>query len=720
MQTSPHPTRPQGPVIIYALLALIPLSAVVALIYAYGINFPIEDEARRGFGFVLALENNDDPLGYVLSSPISAHITVPTQLVTWAAWAFADYNLFVMLAANLVMIAGAYGLLAFGVDRALWRVQPAVILVLALVVFTMRQGEVWITPTFSSLWFVGLFFVLALITLPEGERLVWWRLVLAGAGAVAATFSNGNGFLAWWVLLPLLLLRRYWLGAALWTAAGVWATLTFYDLSRATFNPAAGDTLRTVVMPPPLEGVRFVLAYVGGALVGWEREVAVVVGGVALVVFSVNALLLWLKRGGRAVLLRWLALAAFSLGTGTVAALTRYDWFQNYVGGGMTYYYVPYSVLFWVALVALVARGAAHVRGWPPVRRAAIYALNGGMALVFVLLYVPGGAHTFLAVRQTYTTKGDPRCYERYLFYQDRDVEQANCDIWWGRHANALSYHELALFAGREPVNMVAAAYTPGAPLVVEGSDGWANYNVQKWLLDGIDTANLYHVAPDEPDELGIQIALAHYTPPDAADELLAQLQDADSVWLLRRATLDSALGALEAALRDAGYVTTSIPLASPEDVPFTLTTYQRLETPAEAVRFGDDITLTGWQLPIRQVAACETLSFHGSFARGAEPLADGYSLTLTVAPPGAPGEAIARRDTQLALVPSEQWAAGVDYVGAHRVEVPCDAPPGVYDLSVGVYNYRDGRRLPVTQGGAATGDDLLSLVRLAVVAPGR
>jgi 4-amino-4-deoxy-L-arabinose transferase-like glycosyltransferase len=54
---------------------------------------------------------------------------------------------------------------------------------------------------------------------------------------------------------------------------------------------------------------------------------------------------------------------------------------------------------------------------------------------------------------------------------------------------------------------------------------------------------------------------------------------------------------------------------------------------------------------------------------------------------------------------PTTVWAPGVMIEDPYRIPVAADAPPGVYQLEVGLYGLNDGVRLPVTSGAEVVGD---------------
>jgi hypothetical protein len=57
---------------------------------------------------------------------------------------------------------------------------------------------------------------------------------------------------------------------------------------------------------------------------------------------------------------------------------------------------------------------------------------------------------------------------------------------------------------------------------------------------------------------------------------------------------------------------------------------------------------------------------------------------------------------------PPWNWYAGDAFVQLHRVQISPDAPPGDYDLAIGIYNKHDEKRLPAFIESVEVGDHIL------------
>ncbi|HYN88640.1 MAG TPA: hypothetical protein VER55_08920, partial [Ardenticatenaceae bacterium] len=78
----------------------------------------------------------------------------------------------------------------------------------------------------------------------------------------------------------------------------------------------------------------------------------------------------------------------------------------------------------------------------------------------------------------------------------------------------------------------------------------------------------------------------------------------------------------------------------------------------------------------------------------------------------GPDGELVAQRDQQPlgGFFPTSYWSPGRVVPDEYQLVLPPDAPPGMYDLRVGMYDLESGRRLAVTREGEPAAD----AVRLA------
>ena len=135
--------------------------------------------------------------------------------------------------------------------------------------------------------------------------------------------------------------------------------------------------------------------------------------------------------------------------------------------------------------------------------------------------------------------------------------------------------------------------------------------------------------------------------------------------------------------------------------------------TPTDA-RFGPTIRLTGYTLltPVAQPGDILQLAL---FWRTDTPLTQRYKVFVHLY--DSQGALVAQTDSEpgATLRPTNTWAPGETVVDRYGVLLPDETPPGLYTLSVGLYDIADPQaRLPVTQEGVSVGDRLiLSLVQV-------
>jgi hypothetical protein len=76
------------------------------------------------------------------------------------------------------------------------------------------------------------------------------------------------------------------------------------------------------------------------------------------------------------------------------------------------------------------------------------------------------------------------------------------------------------------------------------------------------------------------------------------------------------------------------------------------------------------------------------------------YATFVQAVAPDGRGLAGSDRRPGGAFYPSSRWRSGEVTADAHRLLLPAESPPGVYELRAGVYDPADLRRLPVAGGG--------------------
>ncbi|MEL6150382.1 MAG: hypothetical protein AAFR56_12225, partial [Chloroflexota bacterium] len=441
--------------------------------------------------------------------------------------------------------------------------------------------------------------------------------------------------------------------------------------------------------------IQYALAYLGNMVARGDTGNAVVVGGFAVGLLLFNGAAIWLLDRDWRFMQIWVPVVGFSLASAAITGLAR-------AGTGnppITSWYISSTTFFWVGLVAsssvLLVRAQSRTgRGlW----RYAVVVVNIAMWVPWLVNFIPGTTESLERV----IDQGrfvNARCIDRFLYIQDAEaMEQNGCYVWYPNQVNALAATRLSLFAHKAPHTILGETYAEGAPVIVEGVNGWAGYHMETWLLGDVPAADVIHIAESQPPALyGVGVELENMV--TEADALLTLTDDHDTIWHVQYADMDSELGAFEEHLRAEDYIGTRFDYETESDVDFVVTRYEKYDLDTDnPVEFGPSMTMTGFTSVADRLRPCNAVTVR-SFWQGDEPLPYSYSATLTLDRVTGDGvwdfETVVRSDSQLSLVPSAQWEPETLYFDERTLDIPCDLPPGDYALQIGVYNYADGARL--------------------------
>ena len=141
----------------------------------------------------------------------------------------------------------------------------------------------------------------------------------------------------------------------------------------------------------------------------------------------------------------------------------------------------------------------------------------------------------------------------------------------------------------------------------------------------------------------------------------------------------------------------------------------RRPDTLETLVRFGDDIRLDGWTLNDSvEIQPCQTISVDTWWQT--DSISDKlYSSTLVIADENGQG-LVNADDMPGGYYPTPLWQPDQHYFDERYLTVPCDIPPGQYNLLLGLYDIETVINLPVnTPNGEPIGANLLYLTTLTV-----
>ena len=237
-------------------------------------------------------------------------------------------------------------------------------LFIILLLFSPTQHEVWLLASgFPS--FVPALCVVWGLCVVRSRLSTTTKFGLCAALAFFASFTLSNGLLVWGATFPVLLATqeeprwKRWLG--LWLlAAAACAAIYFWNFR------APADLPPFAPRKSILDYWRYVAAFLGSGLGRSGNDnplgVSVAVGTALLLgyaVLLVHYIIRCRDRGYCGRLAPWIALGAYSIGSGCLAALGRIDWG---VGQALESRYVPFSLFLAAALVVITAMFAVEFR----------------------------------------------------------------------------------------------------------------------------------------------------------------------------------------------------------------------------------------------------------------------------------------------------------------------------------------------------------------------
>ena len=380
------------------IAALVPAALTGWLIQRYGVDVPVWDEWELGPPLFAKVSARQLTLGDLLATHNDHQVAVQRLLLLASAW-LTRWNTKSLMWASWAMACG----MAVAVHSLGRRTLPesgaarGSLLVLSnLVLFSSVQSENWLWGMQTQFLGVTLFVVASIVAAAIGRRAsrVHPACILL---AVAATFTSGQGVLAW-LVAPLVLIlpdpRRRISEERWWFLA--WLGALALCLPRLL-----GAYARFDWHPPwqrPALAVHYFLAYLGGSL-GYGTIVPVttwsaILGAIGLALLAGVVAYAIAQREDRDLLERmrgWLALASYALGSAAVTMTRR--WFMG-AEQAVSSRYATCSEWLVIALLHLIpivwtdARSKGSRVAWIAAPLAAV--LSGVLLTTFTLSSVWG------------------------------------------------------------------------------------------------------------------------------------------------------------------------------------------------------------------------------------------------------------------------------------------------------------------------------------------
>jgi hypothetical protein len=330
------------------LVALVPMVFIGFIINRYGVNVPYADEWSN-----LVLVEKWDAGQLTFADLFRAHnghrIFVP-RLIFLAFVQMAHGNvraeMFFSLFICLLTSAGLLYLLRRTI-RADWPRTLALWALINVLLFSPIQAENWLWGYQLQIFLSNLCVVAAVVAVTANLRAVI-RIALAALFAVAGMFSFGQGALIWPVVAVLLIVRGETRRSGL-----IWGGVTLVILGGSFFSYHGKDLTRAVAhwWDYPLFFVAFLGAPLGQMPNANPMVLSVAVGAVLCAAYF-GLLISCLRRGVAERDAVWLALGAYPLGGGFLAAASRTHFGAAHA---LDSRYTTVATLLLVSLIGLTA-----------------------------------------------------------------------------------------------------------------------------------------------------------------------------------------------------------------------------------------------------------------------------------------------------------------------------------------------------------------------------
>lgn len=312
-------------------------------------------------------------------TPHNVHPSAPGKAVYFAVLHFARGDV-ALLPLVSWMLSFVIALSVLALSRPLWAGRQAygagLMFLANLCIFTAAQGKAWIWDFVFQNFIPGACLVMGLLAL-GGDRIPWWRWLLALLSVLVSAFAFGTGFAVGFLLWPAacmafkcggmkarVLQNASWLifcGLAGWIALNA-------------FGPGERSELRMgALLERPIDSINYVVAMCGHALgrgTGFELLPMCTAWGWLLLAIFLGCCLSLLFRPDPVLIRRawpWIALSLWAMFNAASICLGR---FRVNPETGLTDYYgtfmlfLPLGVL--MLAVAVMSRdwGDGSVAGW--------------------------------------------------------------------------------------------------------------------------------------------------------------------------------------------------------------------------------------------------------------------------------------------------------------------------------------------------------------------
>jgi len=327
------------------LVLLVPLAQTAVLVWAIwslSLDVPFWDE-WESVDLVRHAEQGTLGWSHFWAFHNEHRIVVPRiinllliELTRWSRPWEMTFNLGLAVAQGAVLLACVRH--TFGSPRAVL----ALTVPLSLLCLSWSQYENWLSPFTINLILTVVGAVVcmwALMREPIGNA----RLGLALLSALVSSLSSSAGLMLWPAFLPQVFWRLGYRRALMWVAAAVLIGVPYF----MGFPPRASAST------PPLDVVRYALAFVGAPLGYPDVARAQLFGLGLLLLAALNLLAAWRYGLDLCPLIPWSGLGLFALASATIISLGRGPTFGT--AQALSSRYHAFSAWLWVVTLVLAA-----------------------------------------------------------------------------------------------------------------------------------------------------------------------------------------------------------------------------------------------------------------------------------------------------------------------------------------------------------------------------
>lgn len=514
------------------ILGTIPFVIWILFIVRYGTSeFPYGDANVASTVIAIKTHDNTGTLADIVA-PHNGHRIVMTRLTTVLSTLFTDWDNTYDIAINMMLgiintLLWVIVLAHIAPQKWTWFLFPATLFTLSI-----DQALNWLGGLQSSFHFALLFTLLALIALQKCAHQPMTALILATLCAYGASFSSANGLTAWGVICIYMVLTGYrnivhyaWV-----IGMGILCAVFFFS-----GNIGTGGTMGLVVIPPPLDFIRYSLTMLGRPLVN-DLALAPIIGASGGIIFLFASVFLW-RNGQQAVVIFGASMMIFPIGTTGLIAITRHHFFGMH--SALLEHYQQATAPFWIMTLVMLMLMQKRL-AW---------------ALVVILIGVHGlmvSHHWDTLEWQVYGENGavipiplsqiaeQGACFAQFPFHPDYTCFGAYPPYDYADSMMQVALRGLSGYADIPITNYLTA--WAGEPIVMVAGSAWEAVAKSHFWLNGIGQDALFYIIPQNDSRIvDGQFSDLPYPPQhifygesdQTAQAILDGLASANAVWYI-------------------------------------------------------------------------------------------------------------------------------------------------------------------------------------------